>query len=171
MSETYSIVIKHDAFTFRAKHAVICQTESGVVMEPVHEHEFHFTVTITGPLDQNGWVVDFEQIIHCCTDLAVELEGKILIPGLNPGLQIHEENGTISTRFSDKIESFSASITKILPYSNTTTEFIACWMIRNLVKTLEKKKILAYPNNRYRFKITLEEAAGCFVEYCFENDD
>ena len=52
----YSIKLSKEAFTFCSAHFI---TYAGDVCEPLHGHNYRTTVELSGPLDENAYVLDF----------------------------------------------------------------------------------------------------------------
>ena len=46
--------------------------------EPAHNHNFKYTITLKGPLNDEGYLVDFRKIEDLLTQISKELENKNL---------------------------------------------------------------------------------------------
>jgi len=163
--ERFSIEIKRHSLKFTACHWILYKDGETQVVEPLHGHTFHVALRMTGPLDPNGWVADFVQVEQVLQKIVDELEHKILIAKNDPQMEITEQNGQTEIKILQKKWSFPSDDVMIFPYTNMATEMIAKWVAEKLMQTLQKKNILFYPNDRYRFQLSLEEETGYFAIY------
>ncbi|MDR1957451.1 MAG: 6-carboxytetrahydropterin synthase [Planctomycetaceae bacterium] len=172
MSEKFTIFIKNSTLKFNASHAVLFHSENGLISEPLHVHTFHVTVRITGNLDPNGWIADFAAITKSLGEILTQLEGKILLPARNHHVIVEKENGDlVNVRCLGKSYSFQNEEIFLLPLKNVTAELLTRWVTLELMQTLQKKRILPCPDNRYIFQLSLEEEPGCFAEYTYTPED
>ena len=58
---------------FRASHY-----HDGVLNEPLHNHTFIYTVTLKGPLNKEGFLVDFRKVEQFLCELNESLSNKVL---------------------------------------------------------------------------------------------
>lgn len=58
---------------FRASHY-----HDGALDEPIHDHTFVYIVTLTGPLNEEGFLVDFRKVEQFLNELNKGLSFKVL---------------------------------------------------------------------------------------------
>ena len=58
---------------FRASHY-----HDGALNEPLHDHTFIYTVTLKGPLNKEGFLVDFREVEKFLYELSKSLSFKVL---------------------------------------------------------------------------------------------
>ncbi len=58
---------------FRASHY-----HDGALDEPIHDHTFVYIVTLTGPLNEEGFLVDFREVEQFLNELNKGLSFKVL---------------------------------------------------------------------------------------------
>jgi 6-pyruvoyltetrahydropterin/6-carboxytetrahydropterin synthase len=58
---------------FRASHY-----HDGALDEPIHDHTFIYTATLKGPLNEEGFLVDFREVEKFLEELNKELSFKVL---------------------------------------------------------------------------------------------
>src|SRR5436305_14027467 len=73
----YRVHISKDNLMFAAGHFV---SYDGDKVEPLHGHNYRFSVTIEGPLDENAYVFNFVTIKRLMKRVADELDHRMILP-------------------------------------------------------------------------------------------
>jgi len=107
----------------------------------VHGHNWTVGVDVAGPPDSHGMVVDFIALRDLLTTIVARLDHRMLLPADNPLLHVSTEAGPTgvpetTVRFRDRRWVFPAAECVVLPVRNTTAEWIARWIGRELVTAL-----------------------------------
>ena len=77
MTESYCVRISKEDLVFSAAHFI---TYAGNICEPLHGHNYRLAVEVSGPLDENQYVIDFI-LLHDMTKAIVdELDHRVLLP-------------------------------------------------------------------------------------------
>lgn len=117
---------------FTATHAI--RFASGEIEEP-HEHRFRVILTINGPLNAVGYVLDFTEASRLLGEVLRFMDGSRLLPGEKP----------------DK------------PVFNPTAETIASRVLRSFRDAAEREGLFSLPLERYRLCLELEEEPGMWA--------
>ena len=135
-------------FTFSAAHAGLHDGE----FEPLHGHSFAVTLRLHGEPDETGMVCDFTKAKDLLASMIAPLKRRTLMPVSPPGGCCAHDGNQVVITCGTKHYSLPAGDVVLLPVSNTTTEQIAAWLLRELVPLLDT------PGLR-RADLTLAEAA------------
>ncbi|HBT77608.1 MAG TPA: hypothetical protein DEB39_11960 [Planctomycetaceae bacterium] len=131
----YSIRLAHPDQVFRASHAI--RYVSGGT-EDLHEHTFRVVLTIFGPLNGAGYVVDFVAASRILRTVLGTNAGKIFRP---------EPRGEEA----------------INPPGNPTAETLARSIVLSFYDLAIREHLLSEPVDRYRCKLELEEEPGMWA--------
>ena len=137
----FSIRLNSPNLIFAASHGI--QYENGVY-EPLHEHEFRVAVEISGPLNEMGYVVDFQMVEKSLREILDSLDNRTLL--------------------SEPERSFRNNCASplVLPIMNTTAELLAGYIAEELRKKLDLSA------KQYRITLELEESPGCWAKICLQ---
>ena len=158
MNEQFGVRLRKAVHVFCAGHFI---TLADDLCEPVHGHNWTAGVDVDGPPDAHGMVVDFIRLRDLLTGIVARLDHRMLLPAHNPFLQLTTDRGPlgrdeVTVRFADRRWVFPAEECLILPVSNTTAEWIAEWIGRELLAAL------AAPGGRFegRLRVEVDECQG-----------
>ena len=153
MSEHYHVRIARDDLVFSAGHFI---TLEGDVCERLHGHDYHVAAEVHGPLDENGYVVDFIALRKALLAILEELDHRMLLPTGHPSIRVEERDQEVEVTFGQRRWVFPRCDCVLLPVANTTTELLCRYVGRRLVDSLE-----AQTGSRPAIvRIEVEECAG-----------
>jgi 6-pyruvoyltetrahydropterin/6-carboxytetrahydropterin synthase len=122
MSNTYHVRLRKEQFTFCAAHFI---TFAGNICEPLHGHNYRVAAEISGPLDENEYVVDFIAARDALITITRSLDHRVILPTSHPTIHVTSEGNEVTARFEERRWVFPASDCVLLPVANTTAELLA----------------------------------------------
>lgn len=136
--DRYSVRVRKAAHVFCAGHFI---TLNDTLCEPVHGHNWRVAVDVDGPPDAHGMVVDFLLLRDVLGRIVSRLDHRMLLPASNPRLVVAatvgpEGQDEVTVRFGSRRWVFPAGECVMLPVANTTAEWIATSIGRELVAAL-----------------------------------
>lgn len=136
MSSHFEARVTKDSLVFSAAHFI---TFNGNICERLHGHNWRLDVSISGQLDENGYVFDFIALRDACGRVVEELDHRVLLPEHHPLIKVEQiSNGKeVQATFEERRWIFPVEDCAILPIANTTAELIAGWTGQRLVRELE----------------------------------
>jgi 6-pyruvoyltetrahydropterin/6-carboxytetrahydropterin synthase len=127
---SYRVHVSKDNLIFAAGHFV---SYDGEKVEPLHGHNYRFSVTVEGPLDENAYVYNFVTLKRLMKRLADELDHRLLLPRDSALIGVEPQNdGGVIVRARGDWYRFPASDVVILPLPNTTAEMLARYLCGRL---------------------------------------
>jgi 6-pyruvoyltetrahydropterin/6-carboxytetrahydropterin synthase len=148
----YSLQVKDQRMHFSASHFLrFCGD-----CEHLHGHNYGLKVFITGPLNEDGMVVNFKEIKERAIEICKTLDHKVMLPGDSSSITINSENGFIEVIVASKRYVFPEEDCMLIPTQATTTELLAKYIHGHL----------KYPSD-YRVRVCVSENAGstgCYEE-------
>ena len=149
---TFRVSLEKDNLVFSAAHFI---TFNGDVCESLHGHNYRVKCEVAGPLDENGYVVDFIALRDALTNIVGTLDHRVVLPSKHPMIKVVQEGDEVRVTFREKRWIFPADNCVMLPIANTTAELMAEHIGRQLIdQTREKfgdsitKVIIAVDENR-----------------------
>lgn len=138
MPETYRVRIHKERLVFSAAHFI---TYAGDVCEPLHGHNYHVYAEVTGPLDENQYVVDFISLRDQLQSIVDRLDHRMLLPTSHPTIQVREEHGgdggEVVVTHGKRRWVFPRQDCVLLPVANTTAELVAHYIAEQLRQALD----------------------------------
>ena len=120
----------------------------------LHGHTYAICAKIGGKLDKNGIIMDFSLLKDALSQIADELDHKILIPEKNKSVKIEKNNKSVKMSFLEKNYSFPLSDCIFLPISSTSAENLALYILEKI----QKENI--FPKNIESIEIGVDEGFG-----------
>lgn len=135
MSETYRIRLEKEHHVFAAAHFI---TYAGNVCERLHGHNYCVAVEIAGPLDENGYVIDFIAARDELRAITDQLDHRMLLPLHHPLIKVavDAKEATVTFTPDGRRWIFPLGDCCILPVANTTAELLARWIGEQLRERL-----------------------------------
>jgi 6-pyruvoyltetrahydropterin/6-carboxytetrahydropterin synthase len=98
-------------------------------------------VEVTGPLDENQYVIDFIALRDELKKLTDELDHRVLLPTSHPLIQVEANDTEVQAVFTPDGRRwlFPRGDCILLPVSNTTAELLANWLGHRLLTALEER--------------------------------
>jgi 6-pyruvoyltetrahydropterin/6-carboxytetrahydropterin synthase len=125
--------------------------------ENLHGHNYFVEITISGPLDSDGMVMDFKEIKKQTLRICERLDHKTLLPGKSKSIKVDESEFSYEVTVSGKRYVFPKEDCFMLPLEATTTERLAEF-IASQIELSES----------YRVKVCVSESIGSMG--CYESE-
>ncbi len=162
----YRIHISKDNLMFAAGHFV---SYDGDKVEPLHGHNYRFSVTLEGPTEANAYVFNFVTLKRIMKRLADQLDHRMLLPHDNPLITVEPPaDGGVIVRTPGRWYRFPLEDVVLLPVPNTTVEMLA----RHLCSQL-RAELAEFADARHltALEIEVEETFGQMAVYREEIHD
>lgn len=130
---TSGVTVRHEDLSFRALHFAV---HPGGVSEALHGHTYRVRVSAWGPLDDDGYVMDFGALRTVVRTVCAPLHKRLLLPGNHPALVIEADEAEVRVSHRDRSYAFPADEVLVLPIRNTTTELLARHVARAVFDAL-----------------------------------
>lgn len=136
--ERYTVKLRKAVHVFSAGHFI---TLADDLCEAIHGHNWTVAAAITGSPNPHGMVIDFIEFRDVLSGIIARLDHHMLLPTQNSLLRIATEQFTagraeVTVRFEQRRWVFPAEECVLLPMANTTAEWLARWIGRELVGEL-----------------------------------
>lgn len=156
MTESYCVRISKEDLVFSAAHFI---TYAGNICEPLHGHNYRLAVEVSGPLDENQYVIDFI-LLHDMTKAIVdELDHRVLLPTEHRAIKVTADDREVEATFEDRRWLFPRNDCVLLPVSNTTSELLARHIGLRLLADLTASTGSRPP----RLRVELDDCLGQIV--------
>ena len=142
MPESYHIRIEKERFVFSAAHFI---TYGDDVCEPIHGHNYHVAAEVHGPLEENGYVVDFITVRDALQKIVDAIDHRVILPTEHPTIHVAEVHGEehheVVATHGDRRWVFPRQDCVLLPLANTTAELLAEYIAAQLLEALDDAKV------------------------------
>ncbi|MDA8563736.1 6-carboxytetrahydropterin synthase [Mariniblastus sp.] len=118
----FRVSLEKDNLVFSAAHFI---TFNGDVCESLHGHNYRVKCEVVGPLDENGYVVDFIALRDALTEIVGTLDHRVVLPSQHPMIKVSQDGDEVLVTFREKRWVFPADNCVTLPIANTTAELMA----------------------------------------------
>ncbi len=136
MSEQYHVRLSKDFLVFSAAHFI---TFGGNICERLHGHNYRVAAEVSGPLDENHYVLDFIALRDTLRDLVLELDHHMLLPDRHPTIRVTPDDDSVEVAFEDRRWVFPRGDCVILALENTTAELLARYLGHRLLEALDAR--------------------------------
>lgn len=136
MPETYSVRLTKDTLVFSAGHFI---TFGDNICERLHGHNYRVLAEIRGPLEANGYVIDFIALRDTLAELVHQLDHHMLLPTGHPTIRVAATDKEVEVTFEDRRWVFPRGDCLLLPIANTTTELLAKYLAERLRDELARR--------------------------------
>jgi len=136
MSELYQVRIQKECHVFSAAHFI---TFDGDTCEPLHGHNYRVWAEVSGPLDENHYVVDFIALRDELKSITDSLDHHMLLPTSHPHIQVEAGDTEVEVRFRERRWVFPRVECALLPVPNTTAELLARYIGQRLLDELQRR--------------------------------
>lgn len=134
----FHVSLEKDNLVFSAAHFI---TFNGNVCEQLHGHNYRVKCKVFGPLDENGYVVDFIALRDNLSAVLATLDHRMLLPTEHPMILVQPaqpNENEVLVQFENKRWVFPSEDCVLLPIANTTAELLAEYVGRQLIAQLKK---------------------------------
>jgi 6-pyruvoyltetrahydropterin/6-carboxytetrahydropterin synthase len=153
MPETYHVRVAKDYLVFSAAHFI---TFNGNVCERLHGHNYRVAAEVSGPVDENQYVVDFIALRDALKELVTELDHYVLLPTEHPAIRVTADAMSVEAVFEDRRWVFPRGDCVLLPVANTTAEMLARYLGQRLLPMLAERAKC----RPQRLRIEVDECEG-----------
>jgi 6-pyruvoyltetrahydropterin/6-carboxytetrahydropterin synthase len=150
--DSFRVCLEKDNLVFSAAHFI---TFNDNICESLHGHNYRVKCEILGPLEVNGYVVDFIALRDALTEIVNQLDHHVLLPTQHPTIKVTEQEHEVVATFAEKRWVFPAADCVLLPLANTTAELLARYIGHQLINKCRvqfgdeiEKLIIAVDENR-----------------------
>ncbi len=120
--DQYRVSLEKDNLVFSAAHFI---TFNGNICESLHGHNYRVKCEVIGPLDENGYVVDFIALRDTLAEIVKRLDHHVLLPTQHSLIKVDQSEQEVTATFAEKRWVFPAEDCVLLPLANTTAELLA----------------------------------------------
>ncbi len=136
----FRVSLEKDNLVFSSAHFI---TFNGNICESIHGHNYRVKCEVVGPLDENGYVVDFIALRDALVEIVGTLDHHVLLPTEHSMIKVVKnvtENGNeVTATFESKRWVFPAEDCVLLPIANTTAELMAQYIGNELIRKCHAK--------------------------------
>ena len=162
--ETYSVRIRKSELVFSAAHFI---TFNGNICERLHGHNYRVACDVSGPLDENRYVVDFIALRDTLRGLVQELDHHVLLPSKHPTIRVEADDREVRATFEDRRWVFPRQDCVLLPLVQTTAELLA----QHLASRLIERLTVQTGRRPERVVIAVDECEGQEGVYAWSAED
>ncbi|MHA2021021.1 MAG: 6-pyruvoyl trahydropterin synthase family protein [Candidatus Thorarchaeota archaeon] len=149
----HSIRVNDQRLHFSSAHFVM----GADYCENLHGHNYFVDITVSGPLDSDGMVMDFKDIKKKALRICERLDHKTLLPSKSTSIKVNESEFSYEVTVSGKRYVFPREDCLILPLEATTAERLAEFIASQIELS-----------DRYKVKVCVSESIGSMG--CFESE-
>ncbi|GHT27147.1 6-pyruvoyl tetrahydrobiopterin synthase [Planctomycetales bacterium] len=157
----HAVRFENDSLYFSSSHFITFGEPEKV--EALHGHNFRVKAEVSGPLNEQSYVIDFIVAFDALKNICEQLTHKVLIPKDHRYIKLKTENGITKVSIPPLQWAFPEYDTFLLPVKNTTTEAIAEHIAITFRQMLEDGKAFNYPSSKYSITVYLEESPGMWA--------
>jgi 6-pyruvoyltetrahydropterin/6-carboxytetrahydropterin synthase len=121
---------------FSAAHFI---TYAGGECEPLHGQDFHVAAEVSGPLDDNHFVVDFVAVEETLGKIIAPWDHRVLLPTRHPHIRVQSDAREVTATLAQRRWVFPREDCRLLPVANTTSERLAELIALELVEALQTR--------------------------------
>jgi 6-pyruvoyltetrahydropterin/6-carboxytetrahydropterin synthase len=149
----FSVSIGKELLRFTAAHFIAFHG----FREPLHGHTYQVQVTVSGPVEADGYVVDFLVLKKIAEEECAQLHFRTLLPGRSDCLTIEEKPETVQVYCEDSARFlFPRQDVCLLPIVHTSSEEIAQYLVARLKERLRE----ARGNRIQTIEVLIEDIPG-----------
>jgi 6-pyruvoyltetrahydropterin/6-carboxytetrahydropterin synthase len=131
-TSAYRVRVTKDHLVFSAAHFITI----GNWCERLHGHNWRVACEISGPLDENQFVVDFIALRDALSALVGELDHSLLVPMQHPNMPVEVRDEEVEIRFERRRWIIPRDECRLLPVAQTTAELLADYLARQLIERM-----------------------------------
>lgn len=149
----FHVSLEKDNLVFSAAHFI---TFNGDVCESLHGHNYRVKCEVFGPLDENGYVVDFIALRDALAEIVAALDHHVVLPTQHPLIKVAQDDDEVLVTFREKRWIFPLDNCVMLPIANTTAELMAEYIGRQLMDRTREK----FGNSITKLTVAVDENRG-----------
>jgi dihydroneopterin triphosphate aldolase (PTPS-III) / 6-pyruvoyltetrahydropterin synthase len=149
----FSVSIGKEYLRFTAAHFIAFRG----FREPLHGHTYQVKVTVSGPVEKDGYVVDFLVLKKVAEEECARLHFRTLLPRQSDCLQIQESVTQVTVQCEDGTSFvFPRQDVCLLPIVHSSSEEIARYLLSRLRERLKE----ARGNTIQTIEVMVEDIPG-----------
>jgi len=149
----FSVSIGKEYLRFTAAHFIAFRG----FREPLHGHTYQVKVTVSGPVEADGYVVDFLVLKKIAEEECAQLHFRTLLPRQSDCLQIQESATQVTVQCEDDTSFvFPRQDVYLLPIVHSSSEEIARYLLSRLRERLKE----ARGNTIQTIEVMVEDIPG-----------
>jgi len=134
----YRVFVAKDYLKFSAAHFIAYKG----FREPLHGHNYHVSVSISGTVGTDGYVLDFGIVKEITRRICAELDERVLVPMHSDCLRIVEEGPSVVLTYEDGARFvFPAVDAVMLPIIHASAEELAGYVLERLQAALREHEV------------------------------
>jgi len=149
---SHQVRLDGDGLRFAAAHFATFDDE----LEPLHGHNYHVTIVISGSLTDEAWVIDFGRVKRIARAICGDLDHRFLLQESSRNLRAVRDADCWTVEFGARRYVMPIGDVVALPIDNTTAERLAEWFAGRVVGALTA----AGDRNVDAVRVGVEEAPG-----------
>ena len=138
---TFRVDVTKEQFVFSAAHFI---TVAGDICERIHGHNYGVRCSVSGPIDENRYVVDFIALRDAILKQTDAMDHHVILPTDHAAIRVTRDDRETTATFNDRRWVFPNEDVVMLPVINTTAEEIArviASRVRDEVKQLSDQSL------------------------------
>lgn len=167
----HSVRLIHESLAFSASHFITFMATDQrkspfAVLESLHGHDFRVRAKLTGPLNDQAYVIDFVAATNLLHTIIEQYHHKILLPKNHPQFHyaVTDEEVEVFSLGDARHWVFPLCDTLFLDCCNSTAESLAEQIAILFMKKMDETRLLFADPDQYTLALALEEADGMFAE-------
>jgi len=158
----FRVRVTKDHLVFSAAHFI---TFAGGICERLHGHNWRTAVELSGPLDENHYVIDFIALRDALQIIVDGLDHRVLLPTRHPQIRVEERAAEVEAVFENRRWLFPREDCVLLPIENTTAELIAYWIGCQLQQQFSQTQRSALDSLRVEVEENFGQSAFCELPF------
>lgn len=151
--ETYTVRLSKDLLVFSSAHFI---TFGDNVCERLHGHNYGLEIEVEGPLEHNGYVVDFIALRDTAKQIVDTMDHRVLLPTQHPTISVEQVEQEIVASFEQRRWVFPIEDCLLIDVPNTTAELLARYIGLQLIDRMGLGTKLAY----HELVVSVDENRG-----------
>ena len=138
MPRDYRVFVAKDYLKFSAAHFIAYKG----FREPLHGHNYQVSVSISGTVGADGYVLDFGTVKDAARRICAELDERVLVPSESDCLSITEEGPSTVLEYEDGTRFVvpTADVVR-LPIVHSSAEELASYVLERLRGALREHEV------------------------------
>jgi 6-pyruvoyltetrahydropterin/6-carboxytetrahydropterin synthase len=136
VAEHFHVRIAKEELVFSAAHFI---TFAGDICERLHGHNYRLAAEVSGPLDENAYVIDFIALRDELRAIVATLDHFVLLPTGHGRIHVEANDREVVATFEDRRWVFPRGDCVLLPVPNTTAEMLARYIGGQLLAALRTR--------------------------------
>lgn len=134
MQTTFAVSLEKEQLIFSAAHFI---TFGENICERIHGHNYRLACEVIGPLNSQGYVIDFIALRDAAAEIAARLDHRVLLPLRHPQIRVTSHSDETTVVFGNRRWVFPTGDCCLLPVDNTTAERLAEFIASELRGVIE----------------------------------